>query len=184
MGRGATRRGAEFTSAERGGLRDRRPACGRAHHTAAALPPRLWSPALQPATCARPTSARSGGTVAMGEGKGVLGGGRQAKRAKIHSSRAVGVRGVTRRRRKERGVVGPPAFDGAEGRTRTGMACATRPSNVRVYQFRHFGQSVPFHADPFTSAAAPAAGAHPGPVFARPAAPEPAWPAPTRGPCP
>src|SRR5688572_31767720 len=29
--------------------------------------------------------------------------------------------------------------DGAEGRTRTGTGCPTRPSNVRVYQFRHFG---------------------------------------------
>ncbi len=33
----------------------------------------------------------------------------------------------------------PRVDSGAEGRTRTGMACATRPSNVRVYQFRHFG---------------------------------------------
>ncbi|MEA2695370.1 MAG: hypothetical protein QOJ16_4757 [Acidobacteriota bacterium] len=27
----------------------------------------------------------------------------------------------------------------AEDRTRTGTGCPTRPSNVRVYQFRHFG---------------------------------------------
>ena len=31
--------------------------------------------------------------------------------------------------------------NGAEGRTRTGMGCPTRPSTVRVYQFRHFGAS-------------------------------------------
>src|SRR5512135_17953 len=29
--------------------------------------------------------------------------------------------------------------DGAEGGTRTPMGCPTRPSNVRVYQFHHFG---------------------------------------------
>src|SRR5690349_17103626 len=29
--------------------------------------------------------------------------------------------------------------DGAQGRTRTGTGCPTRPSNVRVYQFRHLG---------------------------------------------
>jgi hypothetical protein len=29
--------------------------------------------------------------------------------------------------------------DGAEDRTRTGTGYPTRPSNVRVYQFRHFG---------------------------------------------
>ena len=29
---------------------------------------------------------------------------------------------------------------GAQGRTRTGTAEATRPSNVRVYQFRHLGK--------------------------------------------
>ena len=28
---------------------------------------------------------------------------------------------------------------GAEGRTRTGTDRSTRPSTVRVYQFRHFG---------------------------------------------
>jgi hypothetical protein len=28
---------------------------------------------------------------------------------------------------------------GAEGGTRTPMGCPTRPSNVRVYQFHHFG---------------------------------------------
>ena len=28
---------------------------------------------------------------------------------------------------------------GAEGRTRTGTACATAPSRRRVYQFHHFG---------------------------------------------
>src|SRR2546430_3503225 len=31
------------------------------------------------------------------------------------------------------------AFDGAVGRTRTGMGCPIRPSNVRVYQFHHDG---------------------------------------------
>src|SRR3954451_6567642 len=29
--------------------------------------------------------------------------------------------------------------DGAQDRTRTGTGCPTRPSNVRVYQFRHLG---------------------------------------------
>lgn len=29
--------------------------------------------------------------------------------------------------------------NGAEGRTRTGTACATAPSRRRVYQFHHFG---------------------------------------------
>jgi hypothetical protein len=29
--------------------------------------------------------------------------------------------------------------NGAEGGTRTPMGCPTRPSNVRVYQFHHFG---------------------------------------------
>jgi hypothetical protein len=29
--------------------------------------------------------------------------------------------------------------NGAEGRTRTGTDRSTRPSTVRVYQFRHFG---------------------------------------------
>ena len=32
-----------------------------------------------------------------------------------------------------------PRKDGAQGRTRTGTGCPTRPSNVRVYQFRHLG---------------------------------------------
>ena len=31
---------------------------------------------------------------------------------------------------------------GAEGRTRTGTGFPTRPSNVRVYQFRHFGIEI------------------------------------------
>ena len=31
---------------------------------------------------------------------------------------------------------------GAEGGTRTPTSCLTRPSNVRVYQFRHFGSSI------------------------------------------
>src|SRR5450432_1728226 len=31
---------------------------------------------------------------------------------------------------------------GAQGRTRTGTVYTTRPSNVRVYQFRHLGKSV------------------------------------------
>jgi hypothetical protein len=30
-------------------------------------------------------------------------------------------------------------FFGAQGRTRTGTDFSTRPSNVRVYQFRHLG---------------------------------------------
>jgi hypothetical protein len=30
-------------------------------------------------------------------------------------------------------------INGAEGGTRTPMGCPTRPSNVRVYQFHHFG---------------------------------------------
>jgi hypothetical protein len=30
---------------------------------------------------------------------------------------------------------------GAEGRTRTGTACATTPSRWRVYQFHHFGNA-------------------------------------------
>ena len=30
--------------------------------------------------------------------------------------------------------------DGAEGGTRTRMDFSTRPSNVRVYQFHHFGR--------------------------------------------
>ncbi len=29
---------------------------------------------------------------------------------------------------------------GADGRSRTGTACATRPSSVRVYQFHHIGK--------------------------------------------
>jgi hypothetical protein len=33
----------------------------------------------------------------------------------------------------------PLLLIGAEGRTRTGTGYPTRPSNVRVYQFRHFG---------------------------------------------
>ena len=32
--------------------------------------------------------------------------------------------------------------NGAEGGTRTPMGCPTRPSNVRVYQFHHFGMPV------------------------------------------
>ena len=31
--------------------------------------------------------------------------------------------------------------DGAEAGTRTRMGCPTRPSNVRVYQFHHFGMT-------------------------------------------
>ena len=31
------------------------------------------------------------------------------------------------------------ANHGAQGRTRTGTDYSTRPSNVRVYQFRHLG---------------------------------------------
>ena len=30
---------------------------------------------------------------------------------------------------------------GAEAGTRTRMGCPTRPSNVRVYQFHHFGMT-------------------------------------------
>ena len=33
----------------------------------------------------------------------------------------------------------PHDFFGAQGRTRTGTDFSTRPSNVRVYQFRHLG---------------------------------------------
>src|SRR3990172_11353951 len=32
--------------------------------------------------------------------------------------------------------------NGAEGGTRTPMVCPTRPSNVRVYQFHHFGMKT------------------------------------------
>ena len=32
--------------------------------------------------------------------------------------------------------------NGAEGRTRTGTDRSTRPSTVRVYQFRHFGTHI------------------------------------------
>jgi hypothetical protein len=32
--------------------------------------------------------------------------------------------------------------NGAEGGTRTPMGCPTRPSNVRVYQFHHFGMLI------------------------------------------
>src|SRR6187551_3686107 len=39
--------------------------------------------------------------------------------------------------------------DGAEGRTRTGTGYPTRPSNVRVYQFRHFGSGM--HESIFSS---------------------------------
>jgi hypothetical protein len=35
--------------------------------------------------------------------------------------------------------------DGAEGGTRTRMGCPTRPSNVRVYQFHHFGAAEAFN---------------------------------------
>ena len=31
-------------------------------------------------------------------------------------------------------------MNGAQGRTRTGTGFPTRPSNVRVYQFRHLGR--------------------------------------------
>src|SRR5207253_1349418 len=34
-----------------------------------------------------------------------------------------------------------PSSTGAEGGTRTPTGCPTRPSNVRVCQFRHFGSS-------------------------------------------
>ena len=34
-----------------------------------------------------------------------------------------------------------PRFFGADGRTRTGTACATAPSRQRVYQFHHVGYS-------------------------------------------
>src|SRR6476660_6093140 len=47
-------------------------------------------------------------------------------------SRAHGQRLVRRGRRFARGF-------GAEGGTRTPTSCLTRPSNVRVCQFRHFG---------------------------------------------
>src|SRR5665811_2401551 len=33
----------------------------------------------------------------------------------------------------------PTSRNGALGQTRTGTDCSTRPSNVRVYQFRHQG---------------------------------------------
>ncbi len=38
--------------------------------------------------------------------------------------------------------------DGAEGGTRTPMGCPTRPSNVRVYQFHHFGTLKNVHGVP------------------------------------
>ena len=34
---------------------------------------------------------------------------------------------------------GDQVKNGAEGGNRTPMGCPTRPSNVRVYQFHHFG---------------------------------------------
>jgi hypothetical protein len=43
------------------------------------------------------------------------------------------------RRRGDAARAGRVGRVGAEGRTRTGTGCPTRPSNVRVYQFRHFG---------------------------------------------
>jgi hypothetical protein len=43
-------------------------------------------------------------------------------------------------RAARRFLPGGPGGNGAEGRTRTGTGCPTRPSNVRVYQFRHFGK--------------------------------------------
>ena len=33
-------------------------------------------------------------------------------------------------------------IDGADGRTRTGTACATAPSRRRVYQFHHIGLKI------------------------------------------
>jgi hypothetical protein len=36
----------------------------------------------------------------------------------------------------------PGGKNGAEGGTRTPMGCPTRPSNVRVYQFHHFGKGT------------------------------------------
>src|ERR1700753_2070203 len=36
-------------------------------------------------------------------------------------------------------VISRESRDGAERRTRTGTGSPPRPSNVRVYQFRHFG---------------------------------------------
>jgi hypothetical protein len=36
-------------------------------------------------------------------------------------------------------LIGVKEKHGAEGGTRTRMDCSTRPSNVRVYQFHHFG---------------------------------------------
>src|SRR5438445_9241593 len=43
------------------------------------------------------------------------------------------------RRSSTRDPMGRPRSDGAEGGTRTPTGCPTRPSNVRVCQFRHFG---------------------------------------------
>ena len=41
--------------------------------------------------------------------------------------------------------------NGAEGRTRTGTGRPTRPSSVRVYQFRHFGSSYILLLNPATA---------------------------------
>src|SRR5258708_494536 len=51
---------------------------------------------------------------------------------------------------------------GAQGRTRTGTGFPTRPSNVRVYQFRHLGKrEKSCAADYFLAGAVGAAGAEP-----------------------
>src|SRR5690606_4294137 len=87
---------------------------------------------------------------------------------------------------------------GADGRTRTGTACATAPSRQRVYQFHHVGK---LHRAPsLVTAALPAAApraphrhpaVHPGPREpapagrpVRPRAAIPAAPAAPPVPCP
>ena len=60
--------------------------------------------------------------------------------------------------------------DGAVGRTRTGMGCPIRPSNVRVYQFHHDGMESYFLAGSGAGAAGTGAGA--GAAGAALAAPE------------
>src|SRR6266404_7812220 len=49
---------------------------------------------------------------------------------------------VVPHRQKHASLLRKAGVDGAEGGTRTPTSYLTRPSNVRVYQFRHFGSSL------------------------------------------
>ena len=150
-------RGAGFTPAERGGSGGTR---GGGRNGGPKCPPAKdrWREAgFTPAE-----RGGSGGDARRGTERGaeVPPRKRQMARSGIHSRGARGVRGGREAGDGKGGRSAPPQeIDGAEGRTRTGMACATRPSNVRVYQFRHFGTNRRFQTDPLTSWAvqAPAA---------------------------